>query len=427
MKRPLKRPGWHPGVALGIGAVAAGLLVAAIPAMRAPTAPAIPAPTDQTSVCIPGQSESTAYVLGDSALSSGLLGDQPETGAAQLVATKQTRPLVITSAKRFAAGVLTTDAGTASWSRCVAPRTTGLVQLVSAQASELVLVNTDDTAAVVDFSLYGQSGEIPALGSRGLTLPPRSSRPLPVAVLVPEDQPVGVEMRVTSGRIAVVGRSWVSSAADFSPAATPATSVLLPGVFATPKQTRVLVTNPGDQVATVNVAALTTQRIALQGAQAVEVPARATTAIDVTGSLGGEAATLAVTSDQPVAATAIVSTDRDYAVSGASDAFTVGRLLAPSGGVLSVSNPSDAPVTVTLSVTVDGGTPAKQEIAIPAGRTWTTAAPTTGTVEYNVLATSPVVAAVSGSQPGSAWIAPLQSLTQTSVADVTMAYRPRLR
>lgn len=411
----------------------AGLLLAAglsrIPAVELPAAAAIPASQDQLSVCATGYEPATVYAGGGAPIGFLSLAKGATQTTAQSVTKDQADPSVLTSTMRFAAGALVVDGETAGWANCAAAATTGQVQLLDPSLSDVVLVNPDSTPATADFTFYGKNGELSAVGAAGITVAPKSSTILPVSVLLEGKDPVAVSMDVTSGRLSVAGRSWGGKRGDFSALTAPATDILLPGVFANAKQVTVLATNSGEQRATVSVSALANTELALQGAQGVTVEPGTTVAIEIEGALEGDAAALRVTSDQPVTATGYVATAKDLAVTSAAEPFKLGKLISPAGGILSVTNPTKAPVSVQVAVSSDssGAQPTSQAIEIAAGATWTSQGPKAGTVTYDITSPTPVVAAVSHSDEKAAYVAPLVSMTELEANEVKLVYRPTLR
>lgn len=408
------------------GIVVLGVLpigLAATPAATPPSSPAIPAVEDELVVCAAGFEPGTILVAGAAPVEAAALAatEVPETVDTSVAEVAD--PMVLASTKRFVAATHVVDGDTQGWATCAEPQTTGVVQLPDASVSDLLLVNPDPVAAEVDFTLSGPTGELVAVGSQGVSVPPNSSTLLPVSVLVDGSDPVGVSMQVTSGRLGVVGRSWGGDVGDFSQQSLPSTSILLPGVFPDAAEVEVLVTNSGTDRATVSIGALTTQRIALEGGQDQVIEPGQTTSIALGDVLGAEAATLEVVSDHPVTATAVVSTKSDYAISSAAAEFLDGRLISPGGGTLSVTNPNDAPVNLTLSATdADGTVRDEQEVSITAGQTWTLQAPSDDVVVYNLLASGPVVAAVTQSKATGAYVADVEPMTQPDAVDVRLAY-----
>lgn len=413
-------------VVLLAAAVAVPSALTLIPA-AAPNPPVeVPLPTDQLSVCPIGTSETTIFGRGDDSIRSAHLGEELQDSQAQLSISGQTAPVVLASKKRFAAGALTVVGSTSGWSRCLQQRTNGLIALAHPKQSDLLLINTDDTEAALDLTLYGPKGEVTEVGSRGIVLSPKSSRVIGISTLVPDEAPIGVSIQTTAGRVAAVARTWSAAAGDYTTVSAPGETQLLPGVPANAKTVKVIVTNPGSERANIDISALGTQTIALAGAQDLAVEPNTTISVDVSSTIGTDPASVQVTSDQPVAASLAVDAGADSALVSHTEPVQNGRVFVPGGGVLSLTNPSESEVTLTVTAKADEGADKPTEVTVGPGQTWTGPGVAGDLVSYDLVSQSPVIAAVTLSNPGF-YVAPFQSLIEAQAANVALTYDPLLR
>lgn len=224
----------------------------------------------------------------------------------------------------------------------------------------LVLANPTDVAAVVDLTLWDESGPIDAPATRDIGVPARSQQVILLDALAPESVSVGVHVRASQGRVSAaveVRESDGDSGAgmSFLPAAVaPSERVVVPGVPSHGERTlRILA--PGDTDAIVSLQAL--------GADGAFTPAglevttvRAGTAVDVPlDALGDTSGGLVLDSDQPItAAVRVVDRPSD----DESDvAFTAAAkpLVSKSAALLGQTT-DDLTSTLHLTSTVDTAT-----------------------------------------------------------------------
>lgn len=410
-----------------VAAVGLPLAVTMIPVASPPPPPAVTLPSDQTSVCAAGESGNSVYALGDSEIVATPVGGEPQAPQPRLELRDVSAPVVLKSAKRFAAGTRTATETAAGWSRCAQPRTSAVLALAQPRISDVLLVNPDDAEAAVELALFGPEGPVSAVGSHTFSLSARSTRVVPVSAFVASDAPIGVEVQATLGRVGVFGRTWSALSGDYTDAANPADLQLLPGIPAGASSVKVIVTNPGADRASVSVEALSTQAIALADAQGILVESQSTVVIDVSSTIGSDAAALRVRSDRPVVASASADAGGDVALVTHAEPLAAGRAVLPGGGTLSVTNPGDAAVTVTLSTRAGEAEAASSSVSLGPGETWTTPGMAGESVSYDLLSSSPVVAAVSVLGEQAAYVVPFQPLAEAPGADVTLTYDPRLR
>lgn len=180
---------------------------------------------------------------------------------------------------------------------------------VAGRVTRVLLVNPDDTAAIVDVVVHGTTGILDAPAGRGLVVPPQSRINLRLDVLVPGESATALHVIARTGRIGAsvndiqqsglnaVGTDWIP------PAAPPTTKVYVPGI-APQAGARVLsLVSPTEDDAIVRIRLITPAGTFAPAERAeVIVPAESVVTIDMAPVIGGVPATLELTSDQPIVA-----------------------------------------------------------------------------------------------------------------------------
>jgi hypothetical protein len=206
---------------------------------------------------------------------------------------------------------------------CLAPGTThwftGLGG-TDADRTDLVLTNADDTQASVDLRFYGPNGRVVVPGSPGLAIEAHKTATVSLAQQVNVEGPLAVAIQASRGRVSAVAKRTRADGlkpmgADWQvPSPPPALSVAIPGVPEDAGPRELVVTNPGPMRATVAVAVLGLQGpYAPSGAETVEVAAESSATVDLAQGLAGEAASIKLTSDQPVTGSVVSSSRRSGA------------------------------------------------------------------------------------------------------------------
>jgi hypothetical protein len=125
-------------------------------------------------------------------------------------------------------------------------------------SSELVLSNVDPGPAVVDVRLLGPHGEVPTVGTRGITIAPGAQRLIPMSDIAPQTDQMTIGVRASRGRVVAgvrdsfavqgaVGQEWLPAAER------PSRSARLAGLPAGPGSRTLLVANPSSLEAVVRV------------------------------------------------------------------------------------------------------------------------------------------------------------------------------
>jgi len=191
--------------------------------------------------------------------------------------------------------------------------------------SVLGLVNVDPGPAVVDVRVLSSDGEVETVGTRGITLGPGESRSIPLAEVAPQRDEVAVAVAASRGRVSAAvadrfadgpaapdGRAWLPAAE------VPSRVVRLAGVPARSRDRTLLVGNPSDLEALVDVEVSGPRgTFTPTGARTISVPPGSVVSVDAADLVAGEDATaLRVRSQVPVVATLRSRTRADHAYAG---------------------------------------------------------------------------------------------------------------
>lgn len=266
-----------------------------------------------------------------------------------------TAPIVVTQSRTGAVlppGVNLASSTGRSFAACSEPASTSAVQVPDPAVSDIVLVNPDRTAAVVNLSLSSVNGNLTSAGSRGLTVGPGQVRVVPISVLAPGSDPVTVVQTATQGRVVMVSRT-VDGTVDQLAATQPAREVFLPGVASGSSRTRLVIGNPSESRTHVTVKAMNGRgEYTPVGTEDVTVDGQSSVMLDLTDALAGEATALRITSDKAaIVASAEIRVGSDTAMIGAAPVAKVITDI-PASSVIQVINPQSEPITVQV---VSGG------------------------------------------------------------------------
>jgi hypothetical protein len=180
---------------------------------------------------------------------------------------------------------------------------------IAGRQTRIVLVNPDETSAIVDVLIHGPDGLIDAPAGRGLVVKGQDRLVVRLDVLAPGVTATAVQVLARTGRVgasvddeqqtglATVGTDWIPQAA------APATRVYVPGIVSGDGARVLSVVAPGEDDAIVNI-----RVIAADGTYAptersrVEVPADSVVTLDMSPVLDKRPATLELTADIPIVA-----------------------------------------------------------------------------------------------------------------------------
>lgn len=410
-----------------LGVVAVGLSLTFIRAVPLPRTIEVVPPVTSKLVCAPMGEPGVLFVDGAEAITE--LGQDSEQAAGTTLVSGQVGPAVIRGGHALMGGIHVTGTDTRAFVSCTTPRSKGLILVPGTASTDLVVVNPDASEAVVDLTLYGTDGEIVALGARGIAVGPHSSRTVALSVLAEVEGPVGVEYRASRGRATVVARTDSVEVLAASSSSVAGTKHWLAGIPQGATTATVLVTNPGNERAAVEVTALgASTAYQPEGGAGISVPAHSTVAVELAASLAGEGSGLDVSSDVDIAVALSTGTGGDIALSSPVQVADELGAYAPAGGTLQLSNPGDAVVSADVAIDVIDGEKTTSTITLQAGSTSTVVLPGDAPRGLTVAVTAqePVFGAITLLDAGAA-IVPLTT-TQAPVVDpVDAEIMPTLR
>ena len=254
--------------------------------------------------------------------------------------------------------------------------------------TELLLVNVEDTPAVVDVEVWTRTGRADPRPGRGIRVQPRSRTAVLLDRLAPDRDLLALHVRATRGRVAsalrvvrVDGRTSLGT--DWVPQGQPpAREVVVPGLPQGPGRRTALVTNPGQADAVVSLELTTDDgQYVPEGMQAVPVPAGSSIGVDLSEELTGTPAALRVRSDGPPVLVGASVIDRQggalreiaYAASieplSAPALLADVRLSAPAEITLLLSALDADAVVDLVPVAAPGQLPSPQRVSVPAATT----------------------------------------------------------
>jgi len=242
-------------------------------------------------------------------------------GQAQIEAFNQTLPPI----RAFGEGSLAPGLVADQWGRDPGGKGRGLASTACAPAASefwfvgggaiagrttrIVLVNPDDTSAVVDVIVHGPDGVIDAPAGRGLVVKGQDRLVVRLDVLAPGVAATATQVIVRTGRVgaavddeqqaglATVGTDWIP------PAAEPLKKVYVPGIVGGDGARVLSVMAPGANDAIVKVRVLSPDgTFAPADRSTLEVPADAVVTLDMSPVLDKQPSTLELTSDVPIVA-----------------------------------------------------------------------------------------------------------------------------
>lgn len=390
-------------VAAAVVAVAfAAVLLATLrdaPALEHPEQEAAAAPVSHTVLgCPPGRGDAALKVASAGGLPeptpSGGTADvsleQPPAedrtlglGRGSLVVTGvDAADLVLTAEGDAAQGLLALRAersgSTLAAAGCPAPRPVWWFAGAGGgvdHSSQLFLTNTDEGPAVVDVRLHGATGSVDRAGTRGIMLAPGKTVRLPLAEIAPGSDELTVEVVATRGRVVAhvldtvrlgdgVGREWLP------PAGPPGEDVVLTAVPSGAARDVLLVTNPGEDQALVDLELLTMDGAFVPlGTEQVSVDPDTVVRVDVTEALKGRAAAVHLSAETPVtgAVRATSAGSDDVAYAGAATALTgpVGLTVAGESTEVLVAGGEKAGTGELILFAADGEQVSRQGYTAP--------------------------------------------------------------
>lgn len=348
--------------------------------------------------------------------------------------------LVAQAAGDVAAGFIGVRYGDAAAVACSAPQPEQWFTGVGAGAehsSILELVNPDGGPAVADVTVLGPDGPLDVPALRGVTVPGGKTMRFDLAAIVPNRDELALRVVVSRGRLGVDiidqvdelgrgprSRDWLASQSE------PGTTAYLLGLGGKPGERTLVLANPGDSEARVDLLLVTKEsEFAPADADEIRIPPGSTETVDVTDLLQSKAARgalgLRLDSTLPVTASlrSIASGDLFHAVAG-ERLDSRAALALPRGPSRLVLSGADGVGVATYAVMdAKGKEIARARVEVTPGEASRIKLPSNGAVLDLTVERSSVVAAVEVGPPGLA-VLPLSPLVvEGRVPDV----RPALR
>ncbi|MBB6118771.1 DUF5719 family protein [Nocardiopsis algeriensis] len=261
-----------------------------------------------------------------SATAGGRLGEVlTEPGSVWKLDTGEERqPVAVHAEQALAPGLdatqITLADGAATEVRCVEPSVSTWFALPGVGDSEGVrlesvtahLANPERSHATVSVDVYTSGGPSRSAESRGISLGPGESTELDLTEPAGSIGGIGVQVRTSSGRVAVsVLAEHVSGSADWvPPTAAPATEHVVAGVPGGAGRRHLVVSAPGQEPARVRVHVLSSAEDGGGGTPGrsaddplvLDVPPAASAWLTLESALGGEPGTVLLEADVPVIA-----------------------------------------------------------------------------------------------------------------------------
>ena len=180
---------------------------------------------------------------------------------------------------------------------------------------DLYVANPTGTAADVSVSVWSAKGQLTPPRLASVPIPPRSSVYIPIATVTPDAATLALHVHATSGAVTAalmdqrlhgvtpLGSDWIPATAP------PARSLVVPGYPAGSGTRTLVLANPGDDDATVNLRVVNgSGSFAPSGANQVVVPAGRTKTVDLSRAFAGLTGAATLQSDQPVVAQGLAVT-----------------------------------------------------------------------------------------------------------------------
>ncbi|WP_027587972.1 DUF5719 family protein [Acidipropionibacterium thoenii] len=378
--RSAARVGALRAVGFAVLALAVGIGSALIPGQQASTTGASAVVPGQTLVCSPSLQNAAVTAASTSrTLRIGALGGSDRevpVPASESVAKSAAVVRSVSGQGRPAAttmSVVGSGAGaTSSWTNCSTASTGGTLIVEDPSISDIVVTNPEADEASVDVTLSGAKGVINATGTRGLTVPARSSRVLPLSVWVSGRSPVAATLSTDTSRVVAVARTSGPNGSQAFPMSSAAQNLWIPAVPSQVSASELLVTNPSSSRATVKVTAMAAGGAFVpEGADEIEVEPYSTITVDLGKALAGEAVGLSVNANVAVGAQVRVTKGKDITMATPAAAATSLQSALPRGGTVSLSNPTNQVAQVTGSYRTASGATTSFTASLPASSTWT--------------------------------------------------------
>ncbi|MDO5676990.1 MAG: DUF5719 family protein [Propionibacteriaceae bacterium] len=307
---------------------------------------------------------------------------------------------------------------------CAPASAAGTILVTDPGDAELIITNSDANEAIVDLTLLGPDGEIPAVGARGIAVAPGVTRRIALSVLAPEG-PVGVSFSASQGRVAMAAVNVEGRAARFIGTTRPGTDLLIGGVPPGAPGVQVIITNPFEERADITVSALgATSTYELSPTADLSVEPMSTVAVDLGDALGGEASAIRVQATQEISAGVVVSGATGSPATLLPSEPAAHLAATTQGGAVQLSNPGSTPIVASIEASE---TAPAVEVRINPGTTVVHAVPVMPTRPVTVDADGPVVASTATTDATGTIIIPLGQIVDDPREPGSTELSPHLR
>ena len=202
------------------------------------------------------------------------------------------------------------------------------------RSSTLVLANLSDTPAVADLTLWNGRGVMDAVNAQGVSVKPFAIRRIPVADLAAGEPQLAMRVDrrrgVLSAMVEDSSKATYAGSDAVSATVAPSRTQVISGIDSGTRGRTLLVLNPSDQVARIDVTILTADGpVADKGLQGLKVQPNRYRTLTVPTSAGSGPQTALVSSDRAVvAAMRVEPSVKDFTVAAATPALD-GTAIAP--------------------------------------------------------------------------------------------------
>ena len=243
------------------------------------------------------------------------------------------------------------------------------------------MTNADSGACSLNLSLFGAKEKLSAVGLKGISLGPYSTKVLDLAQFAPQQGNLALSVTTTQGRVyAAVKDRWTSglmpTGVDWPTATAPSTDLVVPAILKGSETNRLVIANPGGSHALVSVELLgKSGPFVPKGLASLQLDPGQTITRDVTKLAGHDAASVHLASDQPVlgaVVTRLNGPDQDSSVLGgvAPLAGPASVPLTGAGVRLLLASASSQGASATVSVMTRHGTQlVDSKVSLEAGTT----------------------------------------------------------
>ncbi|PUA81954.1 DUF5719 family protein [Nocardioides currus] len=348
--------------------------------------------------------------------------------------------VAVQATEDLASGLLGTRYGDGVATSCRAPQPDQWFTGVGAapeHSSTLEVTNPDGGPAVADVTVLGPDGPVDVPALRGVTVPGGRTLRFDLAEVVPTRDELALQVHVSRGRLGVdvvdqvdeLGRGarsedWLPSQAEAG------TAAYLLGLGGKPGDRTLVLANPGDSEARVQVKVVTKEsEFALADAEEVRVSPGSTEAVDLTDLLEGRAGRgvigLRLDATLPVTATlrTLAGGDLSHAVAGAPLASRTALALPGGPSRLLIAGADNAGVATYVVTDAQGDQVADERVELTPGEAARIKLPSKGAVLDLTIQRTGAVASVEVGPPGLAVLPLSELVVDGRVPDV----RPALR